>query len=181
LFAIEPQLRNQGKFKSHLRLSADKLGYVSELIAEMEEELQSKNPGYRFMAAGHLMRLIGYLSRCYSEVELGRTKQVAGISRLLSFLNASYSRRLTVTEMTEVAHMSQSSLMRTFGEITGRSPVDYLIRVRISRAASLLRTTALRVTEIAAEVGFDDSNYFARQFRKIQGTSPREYRKQQST
>ena len=73
--------------------------------------------------------------------------------------------------------MSQTSLMRTFGQIMGRSPTDHLIRLRVSKAQELLRRTTLPVTEIALAVGFCDGNYLARQFRRITGTSPSEYRR----
>ena len=176
LFSIEPQLKTQGKFRNHLRLSTAELGYVSELVSELEEELTARKPAYQFMAVGHLMRLMGYLSRCYSDVQLDRTRPVAQISRLLSFLNSNYRDPLSVADLMAVAHMSQTSLMRTFGEITGRSPIDYLIRLRISRAAELLRSSEMSVTEIAAAVGFEDSNYLTRQFKRIRGVSPRAYR-----
>jgi AraC-like DNA-binding protein len=47
---------------------------------------------------------------------------------------------------------------------------------RINRACSLLRHTDKQITEIAFEVGFNDSNYFTRQFRKTTGLAPRDYR-----
>ena len=177
LFAVEPHLRSQGRFRNHFRLAPEELVEVSEIVSELEEELVERRGAYRFMAIGHLMMLIGFLARSYSDVKLSHTKPVAQISRLLSYLNANYAQPLNVSDLTEFAHMSQSSLMRTFGEFTGRSPIDYLIRLRVTRAAHLLVTTPLRVTEISEVVGFEDSNYFARQFKRIQGISPREYRR----
>ena len=55
-----------------------------------------------------------------------------------------------------------------------RSPMDYLIRMRIDKAVHLLRRGGMRVTEVSEAVGFNDSNYFARQFRQVTGQSPRE-------
>jgi len=60
----------------------------------------------------------------------------------------------------------------------GDSPIDYLIRLRILQAANLLRKEELNITEVAYRVGFQDSNYFARQFHRIMGTTPSIYRRQ---
>jgi transcriptional regulator GlxA family with amidase domain len=71
--------------------------------------------------------------------------------------------------------MSLSTLNRNFIEATGLSPIDYLIRIRVLRGADMLREGAGSVSEVAFAVGFNDSNYFSRQFRKIMGETPSRY------
>jgi AraC-like DNA-binding protein/mannose-6-phosphate isomerase-like protein (cupin superfamily) len=178
LFTVEPQVRRRQKFKSRLRLGMRQLAHTTELVAHMEEEFAEKRRGYKFMAVARLMELIGYLSRCYSQLELEETRPVAQISELLGYMEQHYDDPLTVADLAQVACMSQTTLMRTFGRIMGRSPIDHLIRLRISKAKELLRTTGASVTDIAFQVGFNDSNYFSRQFRQVNATSPREYRRQ---
>ncbi len=176
LFTIEPQLRAITKDRNHLRLSTDDLGYTVEIVAEIEEELQQKTPGFQYMAVSHLMRLTGFLSRRFTKVQLDRTRPIAQISRLLSHMNQHYEDPLSVEDLIEVTHMSQSSLMRTFHQVTGRSPVDYLIRLRVSKTEAPLRMSGSSITDISHNVGFSDSNYFTRQFKRVHGVSPREYR-----
>ena len=60
----------------------------------------------------------------------------------------------------------------------GNSPIAYLIQLRINRAADMLRQGDRSITDIAFDVGFSDSNYFMREFRKVIGISPRIYRRQ---
>ena len=175
LFAVEPRLRRRHNFESRLRLPMDELAHLAGMVAEMEEELEREEPGYRFMATTHLMHVIGYLSRCYTKMQLPKARPVMRISEVLSYIEHHYDDPLTLEDLTRVAHMSQTSLMRTFREVMGRSPIDYLIRLRISKACQLLAGGDVRVTEAALEVGFSDSNYFSRQFRKVMGMSPREY------
>ena len=55
---------------------------------------------------------------------------------------------------------------------------NYLISKRITRAKQLLRFTDMTVDEVGVAVGMGDANYFSRMFRKVEGSSPREYRKQ---
>ena len=65
-----------------------------------------------------------------------------------------------------------------FGEETGKTFKAYLTETRIKRAKELLRTTTLRSSEIAPQVGFNDPHYFSMVFRKSTGLSPKEFRLQ---
>ena len=69
-------------------------------------------------------------------------------------------------------------LSKIFKEAYGTTVNNYLISKRITRAKQLLRFTDMTVDEIGAAVGMVDANYFSRMFRKVEGSSPREYRKQ---
>jgi len=62
----------------------------------------------------------------------------------------------------------------------GRTPLEYLIRLRAHKAGDPLRTSDATITEIAFAVGFQDRNHFSRQFRKITGASPRTLRRSSS-
>ncbi|HAR66783.1 MAG TPA: AraC family transcriptional regulator [Lentisphaeria bacterium] len=178
LFCVEPQVRRHRKFQSRLRLGIDELARASNLVAELAEELTSRTPGYRFMATTHLMRLLGYLSRCYSQLDLDLTRPVNQISKVLGYLERHFTEPVQVADLVKVAGMSQTSLMRHFGQVMERSPVDYLIHLRVNHAKRLLRGTQFSISEVALQSGFCDSNYLARQFRRVAGVSPREYRRQ---
>jgi AraC-like DNA-binding protein len=181
LFTVEPRVRARGKFRNRLRLTVEQLAHASDLVARMEEELRDRRRGYGFMATTYLMQLMAHLARCSSALERDGTRPVAQISELLSYMERHYTEPLTVADLTGVAHMSRTTLMRAFTRIMGRSPIDHLIRLRISKARTLLRRSALSITAIGFQVGFNDSNYFARQFRKVTGLSPREYRAQRQS
>ena len=72
--------------------------------------------------------------------------------------------------------VSENYLSQIFRNELGVSPWDYLSRWRVQRARELLATTDKSITAVAAEVGFDDSVYFSRVFRKHAGESPQAYR-----
>ena len=180
LFEVEPTMRGRAKFRNRLRLSMEQLAVATRLLTEIEEELGSGARGHGFIATALLMQLVGFLSRCYSQVEPERIRPVTQISKLLGYLERHYDEPLSIADMMRAVNMSQTSLMRTFGQIMGRSPTDHLIRLRVSKAQELLRRTTLPVTEIALAVGFCDGNYLARQFRRITGASPSDYRNTQA-
>lgn len=178
LFRIEPTLRRHQHYRNRLKLSIEELGRLAGIVAELDHELRQRRPGYRFMATMHFMEIVGYLSRCYGRIPVREVRPVTQISEVLSFMEQNYTQPLTIADLMKVAHMSQSSLFRTFRQIMGRSPLDYLIHLRVGRAVQLLQNPSLRIGEVSDAVGFADSNYFTRQFRAIIGVSPREYRRQ---
>ena len=72
--------------------------------------------------------------------------------------------------------MAPSTLLPVFKKVTGYSPIDHLLHVRLAKAAEMLLKSQSTVSEIAQDCGFADSNYFSRQFKKVYSLSPREYR-----
>ncbi len=123
------------------------------------------------------MRIFGWLARAYTRIPAAQRRPLDQISRLLGHLEQHYAGPMTVEDLANVARMSTSSLFRLFRHHVGRSPVDYLIRLRIGRAAGLLRRETARISEVSEAVGFTDSNYFSRQFHRVMAVSPREYRR----
>jgi AraC-like DNA-binding protein len=176
LFRIEPRLRQQARFRGRLHLPTDKLAEAVRLIAQLEQELKGRAPGYRFTARAHLMQLIAYLSRCHAAAKRSADQPLQSLGEVLSYIDRHYRDPITVPELLKVAHMSQSTLMRSFQRVFQRSPIDYLIRVRVEKACELLTDPEQRITDVALACGFNDSNYFTRQFRRVLGRSPRAYR-----
>jgi len=102
------------------------------------------------------------------------------IGAAISHLEVNYQAHLNLDELAQIAHMSKRNFLRSFQSALRISPIAYLVQLRVTRGASLLRRTDLTVTEVAFQVGFRDSNYFARQFHKVLGLTPSQYRKQQA-
>jgi AraC-like DNA-binding protein/quercetin dioxygenase-like cupin family protein len=178
LFSIEPLMRQKHDFKGRLKLATDQLAEAAQLITRLDGELSERPAGYRFMARAHLMHLIGFLSRCYADTGATERRSLLALGEVLSFIERHYGEEITIDRLAEIAAMSESSLMRSFRRVTGKSPIDYVVGLRVTKAAELLRSTDLSVTEVSFRCGFNDSNYFSRQFRKLMATPPRDYRKQ---
>jgi len=176
LFHVEPRLRRQNRFRDRLHLTPQQLAEAERLIALLEHELSRRTPGYRFAGQAHLMQLITYLSRCYASTRSPATGSLSRLGDVLSYLDRHYREPITVAQLLPIARMSESTLIRAFHRVFQRSPIDYLIRLRIQKACELLPDPESRITDVALACGFNDSNYFTRQFRRIMGHSPREHR-----
>jgi len=176
LFTLEPTQRKRQPSKGRLHLTGKEMAQIIELTDRLELELKAREPGFGFMATATFMQLIGQLSRCYGSSPSPDGKALLRIGEALSHLERNIHREVKLDELASIANMSQRSFLRVFLSATGTSPVTWVISQRINRACRLLRTTDRRVTEIAFDVGFNDSNYFTRQFRKVTGVAPRDYR-----
>lgn len=177
LFRVEPVLRSQDRLRSRLQLKPEELAVAAQLIERLQAELRHGRPGYRFAACGCLMDLILYLSRCYTEASGPEGGAILRIGEVLSHIEKHFTEPVRVSHLARLAHMSESSLLRTFRRVMGTSPLDHVIRVRIGKAMELLQHEEVRVTEAAFQCGFRDSNYFARQFRKVTGRTPRQFQR----
>jgi AraC-like DNA-binding protein len=102
------------------------------------------------------------------------------LDKLHPFLSANLSERVTVASAAAAVNMSESTFMKYFKRVTGRTFISYLTRLRLERAADLLERTTLSVAEISYSVGFADQSYFDRVFRRHFSHTPREVRRKNS-
>lgn len=94
------------------------------------------------------------------------------------YLDINFSKKITLDNLSERFFINKYYLTRIFREQFGLSIMDYLLSVRINEAKSLLRFSKLSAEEIGINCGIGDIYYFSRVFKKIEGISIREYRKQ---
>lgn len=84
--------------------------------------------------------------------------------------------QVTLTDLAREAAMSPYHFLRTFREVVGVTPYQYVLRTRLHRAAVLLRRSSAPISTIAFDAGFNDLSTFNRRFRRLMGSSPRAYR-----
>ncbi len=106
------------------------------------------------------------------------TDPMSPLKKMLSYIHDHYQEKVTLQDIAESGMMCQSKCCRLFRENLRQSPVEYLQNFRIQRGIYLLEHTNMNITEIALECGFHGASYFTETFRKINGISPKEYRKQ---
>lgn len=176
MFMLEPSFRRQHRFASRLHLKRVPLGRAEHLAEEMERECTEKQPGFEAALRAKLLELIVYLSRAYVSTDTTEAHALLRVGHVIGALELDFANDWSLDELQKIAHMSRSNLMRVFRKATGQTPIEYLVRLRIQRAMDLLLNTSMRITEIALEVGFNDSNYFSRQFKRVVGESPRTFR-----
>jgi len=177
LFLIEPVYRRKGDFNSRLRLNQEQLIRVWGLVELLEQELEGGHPGFRLMAMARFMEIVCLLSRYYGESTEENFLKVLRVAEAISHMEAHFTEQVPIDDLARMAHMSERNFHRVFLDATGKTPSAYLIGLRVMKATHLLEFSDSNITEIAFECGFTDSNYFARQFRKLMKESPGEFRR----
>ena len=98
------------------------------------------------------------------------------VRRAKKYIHEHLGDSFTLQDAAEFLKVSPEHLSRTFKKETGTSPIEYIKNEKISAACELLKSSPLSCKEILAKLGYENSSYFARIFRKSVGKSPNEYR-----
>ena len=99
------------------------------------------------------------------------------IARAIQTIRERYAEPLTIRQLAAEAGLSRSQLDRQFRRLTGATPKEHLLRVRIHAACRLLAETEDKTTVVALKTGFYDHSHFSRTFRRVMGTSPTVFRR----
>ncbi len=94
----------------------------------------------------------------------------------LKYIDENYGKPLSYRDVAGQVCISPSYFLCLFKRETGLTFVDHLTAVRMDRAKELLKSTEMNITEIAYRVGFNNANYFSSTFKKMVGTTAKEYR-----
>jgi AraC-like DNA-binding protein len=105
------------------------------------------------------------------------TRQEEYLQRALDYVAMNYAGPLSVADLARHAGLDRTYLYSLFMKHIGVSPKDHLLRFRVDRACTLLRTS-LSVAEVARSVGYDDPQVFSRVFRRLKGIPPGRWRRE---
>ena len=180
LFIHEPYFRKNYNFKAKLHLSPPQLEKISLFIKQMKEEKDSKRPGYKFAIEYIFKMIIIELCRYYSEETTPYSKELLRISAAIDFMEQNFEKEISLALLAKEAGMKPINFRRAFRKTTGCTPINYLVRLRIEKAAEMMRKSpSLRVIEVAMATGFWNSSYFSRKFKQIMEIAPKNYLKKQ--
>ena len=179
LLVYEPLFRKNQPFKAFLHLSSQQLENIKLLIKQIKEEQEKKDSGADKVIEYIFRQLIVILCRYYNKSKSRNAKGILKISSAIDFMEENFADKVTIETLYKMLNMSSATFRRTFKSITGSSPIDFLIRLRIEKAAEMMRANpSIRVLEVCYGVGFENSGYFGNKFKKIIGTTPKKYIKQ---
>lgn len=118
------------------------------------------------------------ISECMNGRRIQDSKARDKILLAAEYIKSHYRENMSVYSLAKRYHMSPSYFSTTFKKELERSAIHYMTEVRVERAMEYLKETTDSVAEIAEKVGYEDSQYFFRVFKKIAGITPLQYRQQ---
>ncbi len=151
--------------------------YTVNLYLKAIDAAKRQEPCFQQLLAGIVNHLLGI-------VAMSRGKQTAGTSEYtLDIINKAKNMMIELIEedisipyIAESLNMGYSKFRKLFKQITGQSPGQYFIELRLSRAKEMLRNTNASIKEISVTLHFENTEYFSAQFRKRTGMTPSQFR-----
>ena len=149
-----------------------------QLLGLMEESMETADYYLKSLNAREQKATLNIMLESIGEKE--EQKQTDSVPDLMEqihrHIEENYPENITLTELAGQYHLDASHLSRTFSRTYGESVIAFLTRIRMEKAAELMKDPERKLEAISFLVGYDDYHYFSRVFRKKMGISPSEYR-----
>lgn len=154
---------------------------IERLLCLLFEEMRKKDKLYKYCVDGMLkallLKIVRFVGGKEPEKEVFRTSGHGVILDVLNYIDSHYMEELKMEELAGIFHMSISNFRRKFQSCMHTVPAEYVNLVRVEKACELLLMTEDRVEEIAVKTGFRSTETFIRNFKKLTGLSPLQWRK----
>ncbi|MBY6037002.1 AraC family transcriptional regulator [Fictibacillus nanhaiensis] len=98
------------------------------------------------------------------------------VKKVLDFIHSNYDKEINVETLARIAQQSKYHFIRNFKKFTNQTPYQYLLQIRIEKGKELLLNTDKSVLEISYELGFSNPSQFYRNFIKVTGCTPIEFK-----
>ena len=121
--------------------------------------------------------LLDELKKNFVAPQVSDSEKQNQIKTMLSYIHRNYSEKITLAKIAMEASISTRKANRIFQEVIRQTPFEYLMHYRLSQSRELLEKSDLSITEISYRCGFTDSTYMGKQFRKVYGQTPMQYRR----
>lgn len=173
LFNAEPAYRKQSSFSQHLHLDALQLHALRQLLVDLKKALTTE--ANDLVVTALFMQITGFLCHAYQEIA-NIEKHKNPYTSLTDYIDRNFTTTITLDDLSRHSGFSKNGIIAIFKRMYHTTPIQYINTLRVYQAEKLLRSTDMPITQIALECGFNDSNYFTRVFRAINGMTPRDFR-----
>lgn len=182
-FHMTPQCYEEAVAESpgarSISLSRASLPPLPQLVAVLADAQAARDDAdaraldeIRMRLAGAVTTLLAPLARRRSPSAHDERRITAAVRHI----EAHAEHQLTIAALARVAAMSPYHFLRTFRQVTGVTPHQFILRTRLHRAALRLRAGDEQIASIAFDCGFNDLSTFNRRFRRMTGVTPGDYR-----
>lgn len=150
---------------------------ILALEAEAEDAAHAAQPlMIQLIASALATRLLtGYNTAGSRSVRPRGGLSPGQLGRVRAYVEENVGQPISLDDLAGVAEVSRFHFARQFRRSTGESAMGYVLRLRVERGKALLKDGRLTVSRIATDLGFADQSHFARTFRRLVGTSPKQF------
>ena len=148
---------------------------LAEYVPSMTDRALSTEDKLRL--SSYLFLILSCLLQAFQLESQAEDKQQARLRPVFQYMEAHFTEKIRISDLSAILYTCEDRLIRLFKEVTGETPTEYIMNMRVEAALKLLSSTDLSVGEIAEQTGFGNSNYMSRIFRKKLFRTPGSYRK----
>lgn len=172
-------IQRPANFAHVIQLDEEIYPTILSLFHEMAEEYALQQDFFIACSVSLFMSILIQLYRTYpgSFPMHSHSPMAEAVLQAQRYVSEHFNRKLTLQEIADKNFVSRHGLSLAFKEMTGITFKEYLLLFRITEAKNLLATTNLPVSQIAEQVGYVNVNNFVKIFKKLQHTTPLQYRK----
>ena len=167
-------------FPANIPFQVEKAEDIHDRVRRMEREYFMKDKNSVYMLDVLMKELLLYLSRQYNQ-ELAGTPEYQGMElrfrQARSIIMSHLEEPWTIDDMANLLGLSPSHFSHIYTSIFHISPKQNLLSERMNQAKLLLKSQNYSIGEVASKVGYDNIYHFSKQFKKVTGMSPSDYRK----
>ena len=162
------------------RLKPEEVKQIRTLFASMEQEQKNSIAGFQQMTQIYLHQLLIQLARMqrhhFKCSKRGTTWKQDMVDAILQSTTHNLESGVDFEVIARKNGITLNYFRVIFKEIMGMTPIEYLNQLRVAKALELLQTSSLPISEVSAQVGILDANYFSRLFKKVTGYPPRYFK-----
>lgn len=155
--------------------------HLGQLVTMILDEYQQKEQAYRVSSVQSLLTvLLLHAARLYKEQEQEIPRNITGLRQIMpaiEYIAKNYMNNISIQDVASQCLMSEVHLRRRFKECLRMSPGEQLTMVRVQNACDLLNSTDYTMPEVALRVGYQSISSFERNFQKLVGMTPYQYKK----
>jgi AraC family transcriptional activator of pobA len=173
-----PFVRGAAGGAQRLKVPLEDRSSWSERLLALDLELSQRQDGYREAVLAHLTLLLVGLSRLAADV-VGdlRLKDETLLAEVFGFIEDRYHEPISLRDVARAVSLSRGHLTTVVRRKTGRTVQEWIAERRMAEARRLLVETDLSVEEVGRRVGYGESGYFVRSFRRTHGATPLAWRR----
>ena len=175
LFTLEPENLLETKFNARFRLKEEELESIYLLLKKLKSESKYNMPWNELIVESLFKIIVVQVCRSFSLVRTPTAEKAMKIGYVVDYIHQNLAESITLENLAEKAEMSVPAFRRLFKKITGKAPIDYLLRTRIDTAAQIMIDENILVQDAGKRVGFNNKSYFVKQFKNIVGITPKTF------
>lgn len=180
---IRPIINGNVRMNVLISTDSDSYSEINETVIRIFSCAHDNLPQADLLLKSELMKLFWLLENdediiCQKDTGINYSEI---IRPALEFMVKNFQQEISIEQLAELVHLSKSYFMNCFKKAVGIGAIEHLTQLRINAACEVLLSTDQKISDIALNCGYANLSNFNRQFLKMVGCSPNQYRKKNRT